>query len=94
MESQLSPEVRKQLDRFCRQYLQVHQVDYPDDEHLRNDVVQQLIYDRLFKPDIIKHAPPQRYQLRILKELIRRIEQSIKDWEEEVSGPSAKVELN
>ena len=87
MESLLSSTARDQLDRFCRQYLQVHQeVNYPDEERLRNDIVQQLIYARLFNPDVVKHSPPQRYQLRILKELIKRIEQSIQDWEEEVSA--------
>jgi hypothetical protein len=85
MESQLSLDARRQLDRFCGQYLQLQlDPDYPDAENLRNDAFQQSLYARLFDENVIKHAPPQRYQLRILKELTKRIEQSIQDWEEEV----------
>ena len=85
MEGQLSPIARQQLDRFCRQYLQVQlDLDYPDEEHLRNNEFQHLLYARLFGEDAIKHEPPRRFQLRVLKELTRRIEQSIQDWEEEV----------
>ena len=87
MESQLSASARQQLDRFCRQYLQLQlELDYPDDIHLRNDAFQQSLYARLFVENTISHAPPQRYQLRVLKELTKRIERSIQDWEEEVGG--------
>ncbi len=85
MESQLSASARHQLDRFVRQYLQLQlDLDYPDEEHLRNDVFQQSLHSQLFSENGIKDAPPARYQLRVLKELTRRIQQSIQDWEEEV----------
>jgi hypothetical protein len=85
MESQLSASARQQLDRFSRQYLQLqHELDYPDEEQLRNDIFQQSLYARLFLENRTKYTPPARYQLRVLKELTRRIEQSIQDWEEEV----------
>src|SRR5579859_4799416 len=85
MESQLSLDARQQLDRFCRQYLKLQlDPDYPDAENLRNDAFQRSLNARLFEENVIKHAPPQRYQFRILKELTKRIEQSIQDWEEEV----------
>ncbi len=85
MESQILFEAQRQLDRFCRQYLQVQlDLDYPDEEHLRNEAVQQAIFSRLFADHAIAYAPPPRYQLRVLKELMKRIEQSIQDWEEEV----------
>jgi hypothetical protein len=85
MERQLSLGARDQLNRFRRQYLQVQlDLDYPDEEHLRNDSFQQALYAGLFEEDIVKRAPPQRFQLRVLKELTRRIEQSIQDCEEEV----------
>lgn len=85
MESQLSAGARQQLDRFRRQYLQLElNLDYPDEDHLRNDAFQESLYDRLFSENTVKHAPPARYQFRVLKELTRRIEQSIQDWEEEV----------
>jgi hypothetical protein len=85
MEIQLLPGARRQLDRFCRQYLQVQlDLDYPDKEHLRNDTFQEVLHAKLFAENTLKHAPPARYQLRALKELTWRIEQSIQDWEEEV----------
>ncbi|KAE9375524.1 hypothetical protein N431DRAFT_370046 [Stipitochalara longipes BDJ] len=84
MESHLSASARQQLNRFVRQYLQLQlDLDYPDEEHLRNDAFQQSLYYQLFSEHEIKKDPPARYQLRVLKELIKRIEQSIQDWEEE-----------
>lgn len=87
MASQLSENAKQQLDIFCRQFLQVQleiELDYPDNEYLRNDAFQQCIYSRLFKPDALEYAPPERYQFRALKELTTRIENSIQDPEEEV----------
>ncbi|KAH7399891.1 putative methyltransferase-domain-containing protein [Cadophora sp. MPI-SDFR-AT-0126] len=83
MESQLSADARRQLDRFCRQYLQVTlELDYPTEEHLKSDAFQQSVYSRIFS-DRVQYAPPLRYQLRVLKELMKRIEASIQDWDEE-----------
>ena len=85
MESQLSANTRRQLDRFCRQYFQLQlELDYPAQDNLRNDAFQRCLYDRLCQENSISHTPPQRYQLRVVKELTKRIEQSIQDWEEEV----------
>jgi hypothetical protein len=85
MESRLSDGARQQFNRFVRQYLQLQlDLDYPDEEYLRNDAFQQSLHDQLFSENEIKKAPPARYQLRVLKELTRRIEQSIQDWDEEV----------
>jgi hypothetical protein len=87
MESQLSTVARQHLDRFCRQCLQIIlELAYPVAEQLRQDAFQQALYDRLFKDGALEYAPPQHYQLRVLKELTKRIEESIQDWEEEVSG--------
>lgn len=61
------------------------ELDYPDEGNLRNDLFQQCLYKIVFKENVLKHKPPLRYQLRVLKELTRRIESSIHDWEEEVS---------
>ncbi|KAG0652946.1 Elongation factor methyltransferase 3 [Hyphodiscus hymeniophilus] len=85
MESQITATARQQINRFCRQYLQLLlDPDYPDDVHLRTDAVQQFLYTRLFQENAISHPPPPRYQLRVLKELVKRIEESIQDWDEEV----------
>lgn len=87
MASQLLPLARWQLNRFCREYLQLQlHLDYPDENHLRNDAFQRCLYSSLFQENAVPHEPPQRYQLRVLKELTKRIEQSIQDWEEEVCG--------
>ncbi|UKZ48369.1 hypothetical protein TrVGV298_002592 [Trichoderma virens] len=75
--------VRKQVDRFCRQYLQLEQtLDYPEPQYIRLPEVQDSIYQRLFADDSLPGGPPPlRYQVRVLKELISRIEVSIEDWD-------------
>ncbi|KAK3352142.1 putative methyltransferase-domain-containing protein [Neurospora tetraspora] len=70
-----------QIARFCRQYLQLAPVvDFPDGEYLCDASVQETLYEQLFSEDMENPAPP-RYQLRILKELVKRIEGSIEDWD-------------
>ena len=84
MKSKLSPSARGQLDRFSRQYFQLEgNLIFPDESCLRNNIFQQALVADLFKGVTI-HAPPLRYQLRILKLLVEKIEQSIQDWDEEV----------
>jgi hypothetical protein len=83
--SNLSLHCRHQLNLFRRQYLQLQiDITYPDAECLRKDTLQQALLQEVFSDNAIIYQPPQRYQLRILKELIRRIEASITNWEEEV----------
>lgn len=84
MDIQLSPSAGLQLDRFCRQCFQLEtDPDFPDESYLRDDAFQQSLESKLFQ-NAVEHAPPQRYQLRILKLLVKKIEQSIQDWDEEV----------
>ena len=74
-----------QIARFCRQYHQLEPVvDFPDGEYLCDASVQETLYEQLFSEDIKNPAPP-RYQLRVLKELVKRIEESIEDWDQYVS---------
>ena len=74
-----------QVDRFCRQYLQLEpQLDFPDAHLLKEAEVQDSIYARLFA-GAVQYGPPPRYRLRTLKELVSRIEASIDDWEQHVS---------
>ena len=76
---------QRQLKLFRRQYLQLQaDLNYPGPECLRQDSVQQALLEGIFSDTALTHEPPQRYQLRILKELVRRIEASVTDWEEEV----------
>lgn len=85
MESSLPSSAKRQLDRFCRQYLQIDpRPDYPSDEFLRQESFQARIYSRLFQDGALAYSPPPRYQLKVLKELTRRIEASIQDWDQEV----------
>jgi len=74
------------IEHFCRQYLQLEPaLKYPESHSLRCAEVQDAIYHRLFADGAVLFPPPPRYQLRVLKELISRIEDSIEDWEEHVS---------
>lgn len=76
---------RQELDLFKRQYLQLElKPKYPEQKYLKHEEFQQLLYSEIFSEDAVKWYPPQRYQLRVLKELMKRIEGSITDWEEEV----------
>jgi hypothetical protein len=85
MGSELSPNTGRRFDRFCRQFLQINlELDYPDPDLLRQDAIQRAIFKELFQDGALEHSPPPRYQVRVLKELIRRIEASIQDWEEDV----------
>ncbi len=95
MEAQLSQDAGRQLDRFCRQYLQLlREPDYPQDEHLRAELFQQSLFARLFEENAVAHPPPLRYQLRVLKELITRIEQATTGSEDEVCfAPGAILEV-
>lgn len=83
----MDPSSQSQVDRFCYQYLQLEQtLTYPEPQHLRRSDVQDAIYERLFADDALSAGPPPlRYQLRVLKELVSRVEASIEDWDEHVS---------
>ncbi|KAF5721914.1 FAM86A [Fusarium mundagurra] len=73
----------KQVDRFCHQYLQLQSdLDYPEASLLKTSQVQDAFYERLFADGAVRYGPPPRFQLRVLKELMSRIEASIDDWEE------------
>ncbi|KAK0629449.1 putative methyltransferase-domain-containing protein [Bombardia bombarda] len=71
-----------QVTRFCRQFLQVeHLLDFPDDDLLRDDAIQEHLYERLFAGHAAAFPPPPRYRLRVLKELVAKIESCITDWD-------------
>lgn len=94
---QLSTGAQCQLDRFSRQYFQLERaIDFPDETCLRSEAFQEALVDSLFN-STAGYSPPPRYELRILKLLIEKIEQSIQDWDEEVCNslvvppPEARV---
>lgn len=79
-----SPEASTQVSRFCWQVLQLDGTpDFPVAQLLREEGVQEAIYTQAFD-DAVTLPPPRRYQLRVLKELISRIEAAIVDWDEHV----------
>ena len=88
MPLQCEVQEKSQINRFCFQYLQAEQsLDFPDNAILREDAVQEELYSRLFDHSALDHPPPLRYQLRVLKELVARVESSIEDWDKHVSVP-------
>ncbi|KAJ4227980.1 hypothetical protein NW759_004068 [Fusarium solani] len=73
----------RQVNRFCHQYLQLEpELDFPEPALLKTSQVQDALYTRLFADDAVRYGPPPRYQLRVLKELMSRVEASIDDWDE------------
>jgi hypothetical protein len=85
--------VRSELTILRRQIFQLvepAQLQWLDGPRLKQPATQSWIYDNLFNTDKIAHLPPQRYQLRVLKLLISKIEKSIEDPEEDVCNPSPR----
>ena len=78
-----------QLVLFRRQYLQLVEPDFlewPPKQLLRDVGAQAWLYRKLFDIERNERLPPERYQLRVLKLLLAKIEASIEDPEEDVSG--------
>lgn len=87
----LDRETRQQLEPFRRQYLQLldlHLLTWPVDALLRSADVQQWLHEQMFDPETIQFLPPSRYRVRVLKELVRRIELAIMDPDEDVICPN------
>ncbi|KAK6201948.1 hypothetical protein LQW54_009161 [Pestalotiopsis sp. IQ-011] len=83
MATDAAPAERASVVRFCRQFLQLeHELDFPEPKFLREERVQTALFDRLFADGATAYPPPPRYQLRVLKELVSRIENSIEDWDQ------------
>ncbi|GIZ45391.1 hypothetical protein CKM354_000856100 [Cercospora kikuchii] len=75
-----------QLLLFRRQYLQLFEPDFlawPPKQLLRDSAIQAWLYKHLFDSEKNQYLPPPRYQLRVLKPLLARIEKSIQDPEED-----------
>ncbi|KAK1589909.1 putative methyltransferase-domain-containing protein [Colletotrichum navitas] len=71
------------VERFCHQYLQLEPtLDYPAAEVIREQPAQDTIYKNLFSDEGPRYSPPARYRVKVLKELVARIESSIEDWDQ------------
>lgn len=85
-----SPAQLSQLRILQRQYFQLvepNQLRWPDDATLKKPEVQSWLFTNLFDPAKVTSPPPDRYQLRFLKELVSKLERSITDPEEDVRSP-------
>lgn len=83
--------------RFRNQYLQqanVQDLDWPSPELLRLEKNQQDLWKGIFSPDALQFPPPERYETRVLKELVKRIESSLVDPDEDVGFPVASSSLS
>ena len=81
-----------QLLLFRRQYLQLFEPDFlswPPKQLLRDADVQAWLYHNLFEAERNFRLPPGRYQIRVLKPLLAKIEQSIEDPDEDVGTLSS-----
>lgn len=79
-----------QLRILQRQYLQLVdplQLRWPDAQVLKETEVQAWMFSHMFDEASVKSPPPERYQLRVLKLLISKLERSIVDPEEDVWFP-------
>ena len=84
---------QKQVDVFCRQYLQIESpLTFPSPQHLRLPETQEGVLTRLFADGAVQYGPPTRYQVKTLKELVSRIEASIDDWDQHVRGRPVALE--
>jgi hypothetical protein len=83
-----------QLKVLQRQYFQLvepHQLRWPDDVMLKHPDVQAWLFREMFDTEQIKSPPPDRYQLRVLKLLVSKLEGAIDDPEEDVRSPISSL---
>ncbi|KAH7067770.1 putative methyltransferase-domain-containing protein [Paraphoma chrysanthemicola] len=74
------------LQILQRQYFQLvepHQLRWPEIETLKKPNVQAWLFTNMFDLDKVKSPPPDRYQLRVLKLVISKLERAIVDPEED-----------
>ncbi|KAI0512886.1 putative methyltransferase-domain-containing protein [Xylaria bambusicola] len=79
-------DVDPQLRLLKRQYFQLFEPDFlawPHPQLLRRSDAQAWLFKHLFDETRNAHLPPERYQLRVLRPLVARIEKSIQDPEED-----------
>jgi hypothetical protein len=87
MNTNMSPETQAKLTTLRRQYFQLVEptkLRWPNDKVLKTSEVQSWMFNSLFDMDGISYPPPERYQLRVLKLLISKLERSINDPEKDV----------
>ncbi|WPH03088.1 Hypothetical protein R9X50_00596300 [Acrodontium crateriforme] len=76
----------QQILLFRRQYLQLFQPDFlawPPRQLLKDAHIQAWLYTNMFNSEKVTRLPPERYQLRVLKPLLSKIEKAIEDPEQD-----------
>ncbi|KAI9712103.1 MAG: hypothetical protein M1820_001812 [Bogoriella megaspora] len=74
------------LNTFKRQYFQLidpDQISWPSNDLLKHPQSQSWLFIQLFDPDGVQYAPPERYQLRVLKQLVGKLEAAMTDPDED-----------
>ncbi|KAH9893797.1 putative methyltransferase-domain-containing protein [Xylariomycetidae sp. FL2044] len=77
-----SQDIDPQLLLLRRQYLQLFEPDFmawPPPQLLRDPDVQNWLYRHMFDAGRNARLPPERYQMRVLKPLVARIERAVQD---------------
>jgi len=85
----LPDEENTQLTRFRAQYLQVLDpgtLSWPPHAMLKKANVQAWLFKNLFDKQNLQYLPSDRYQARVLKIVLSRIEESIEDTDQDVSA--------
>lgn len=75
------------LERFKRQYfqlLELSELDWPSEDDVRPIDRQAWLYDNMFDSDKSPYLPPERYRMRVLKQLLGVIERANQDPDEDV----------
>ncbi|KAF2144053.1 uncharacterized protein K452DRAFT_152083 [Aplosporella prunicola CBS 121167] len=81
-----SAEEREFLEIFRRQYFQLlepSQLQWPNADFLKQPHVQTWLFQEMFDRDSIQYSPPVRYHVRVLKQLVAKIEDAIDNPEED-----------
>ena len=87
MDMSLTVRESDQIELLRRQYFQLLEPNLlaiPGPELLRRPEVQRQVYEKMFRSEKLMFVPNDRYRLRVLKELVSRIENAISDPEEDV----------
>lgn len=82
------------LEKFKRQYLQIvafKGLSWPAREDVRSIYAQTWLYNNLLDKSTQRFLPPERYQIRVLKQLMKTIEDAMIDPDEDVGSPSLVV---
>ena len=80
---------RRELEILRCQYFQLiepPQLKWPDSQTLKAANVQSWIFDNFFNSDKVAFPPPERYQQRVLKLLVSKLEVAIDNPEEDVGS--------